>query len=93
MQSPLKPQRGRIESNPGEYTHMERPARGELAVMPLGSRCALDARRHIRAISRTLRCNLQQSRYNSPMRIAHDDDIGARDWGRIHGRATDNAGD
>lgn len=31
------------------------------------------------AISRTARRNLQQSRYNSPMRIAHDDDIGARD--------------
>ena len=43
MQSPLTPQRGRIESNPREYTHMERPARGELAVMPLGSRCVLDA--------------------------------------------------
>ena len=27
------------------------------------------------------------------MCIAHDDDIGARDWGRKHGRAADNAGD
>ena len=34
---------------------------------------------HHPAISRTLRCNLQQSRYNSPMCIAHDDDIGARE--------------
>ena len=44
MQSPLTPQRGRIESNPREYTHMESPACDELAVMPLGSRCDLDAR-------------------------------------------------
>ena len=44
MQSPLTPQRGRIESNPREYTHKERRARDELAVMPLGSRCFLDAR-------------------------------------------------
>ena len=44
MQSPLTPQRGRIESNPREYTHMERPVCGELEVMPLGSRCFLDAR-------------------------------------------------
>lgn len=43
MQSPLTPQRGRIESNPREYTHMERPACDELEVMPLGSRCVLDA--------------------------------------------------
>ena len=41
MQSPLTPQRGRIESNPREYTHMERRACDELAVMPLGSRCDL----------------------------------------------------
>ena len=40
MQSPLTPQRGRIESNPREYTHMESPACDELVVMPLGSRCA-----------------------------------------------------
>lgn len=33
----------------------------------------------IRTISRALRCNLYQSRYNSPMRIAHDDDIGAHE--------------
>ena len=45
MQSPLTPQRGRIESNPREYTHMERLARDELGVMLLGSRCDLDARR------------------------------------------------
>ena len=45
MQSPLTPQRGRIESNPREYTHMERPACNELAVMPLGSRCILAVRR------------------------------------------------
>lgn len=44
MQSPLTPQRGRIESNPREYTHMERRACDELEVMPLGSRCALAAR-------------------------------------------------
>ena len=44
MQSPLTPQRGRIESNPREYTHMERPARDELVVMPLGSRCFLAVR-------------------------------------------------
>lgn len=44
MQSPLTPQRGRIESNPREYTHMERPVCDELEVMPLGSRCVLDAR-------------------------------------------------
>ena len=41
MQSPLTPQRGRIELNPREYTHMERPARDELEVMPPGSRCVL----------------------------------------------------
>ena len=45
MQSPLTPQRGRIESNPREYTHMESPASDELVVMPLGSRYVLDARR------------------------------------------------
>ena len=39
MQSPLTPQRGRIESNPREYTHMERAVCDELEVMPLGSRC------------------------------------------------------
>ena len=44
MQSPLTPQRGRIESNPREYTHMERSACDELAVMPPGSWCVLDAR-------------------------------------------------
>ena len=44
MQSPLAPQRGRIESNPREYTHIERAACGELEAMPLGSRCVLDAR-------------------------------------------------
>ena len=41
MQSPLTPQRGRIESNPREYTHMEPRLCDELAVMPLGSRCIL----------------------------------------------------
>ena len=44
MQSPLTPQRGRIESNPREYTHMECRACGELEVMPLGSRCVLAVR-------------------------------------------------
>lgn len=44
MQSPLTLQRGRIGSNPREYTHMEPRLCDELAVMPLGSRCALDAR-------------------------------------------------
>ena len=44
MQSPLTPQRGRIESNPREYTHMECPACDELEVMPLGSRCVLAVR-------------------------------------------------
>lgn len=44
MQSPLTPQRGRIESNPREYTHMGPRHCGELETMPLGSRCALDAR-------------------------------------------------
>lgn len=39
MQSPLTPQRGRIESNPREYTHKERRARDELEVMLVGSRC------------------------------------------------------
>lgn len=33
----------------------------------------------IRAISRAAHGNHQQSSYNSPMFIAHDDDIGARD--------------
>jgi len=40
---------------------------------------ALAPAHRIRAISRAAHRNLQQSRYNSPMRIAHDDDIGARD--------------
>ena len=44
MQSPLTPQRGRIESNPREYTHMECPACDELEVMPPGSRCVLAVR-------------------------------------------------
>ena len=44
MQSPLTPQRGRIESNPREYTHMGPRLCGELEVMPAGSRCVLDAR-------------------------------------------------
>ena len=44
MQSPLTPQRGRIESNPREYTHMEPRLCDELAVMPLGSRCILAVR-------------------------------------------------
>ena len=44
MQSPLTPQRGRIESNPREYTHMECPARDELVVMLAGSRCILAVR-------------------------------------------------
>ena len=43
MQSPLTPQRGRIESNPREYTHMGPRLCGELAVMPMGSRCVLVA--------------------------------------------------
>lgn len=34
MQSPLTPQRGRIESNPREYTHMEPRHCGELKTMP-----------------------------------------------------------
>ena len=34
MQSPLTPQRGRIESNPREYTHMGLRFRGELKTMP-----------------------------------------------------------
>lgn len=45
MQSPLTPQRGRIESNPREYTHMERLARDELGVMPSGGRYVLAVRR------------------------------------------------
>ena len=45
MQSPLTPQRGRIESNPREYTHMERAVCDELEVMPPGSRCVLAVRR------------------------------------------------
>ena len=44
MQSPLTPQRGRIESNPREYTHMGPRDRGELALMPPGSRCVLAVR-------------------------------------------------
>lgn len=34
MQSPLTPQRGRIESNPREYTHMGLRPCGELETMP-----------------------------------------------------------
>ncbi len=34
MQSPLTPQRGRIESNPREYTHMGPRLCGELQTMP-----------------------------------------------------------
>ena len=34
MQSPLAPQRGRIESNPREYTHMGPRLYGELETMP-----------------------------------------------------------
>lgn len=34
MQSPLTPQRGRIESNPREYTHMGPRLCGELETMP-----------------------------------------------------------
>ena len=45
MQSPLTPQRGRIESNPREYTHKERLARDELGVMPSGGRYVLAVRR------------------------------------------------
>ena len=45
MQSPLTPQRGRIESNPREYTHKERRARDELEVMPPGGRCVPAVRR------------------------------------------------
>lgn len=44
MQSPLTPQRGRIESNPREYTHMEPRLCDELEAMPLGSRCILAVR-------------------------------------------------
>ena len=44
MQSPLTPQRGRIESNPREYTHKERLARDELGVMPSGGRRVLAVR-------------------------------------------------
>ena len=33
MQSPLTPQRGRIESNPREYTHMGPQLCGELETM------------------------------------------------------------
>ena len=44
MQSPLTPQRGRIEPNPREYTHMERPPCGEPEVMLAGSRCVLAVR-------------------------------------------------
>ena len=33
MQSPLTPQRGRIESNPREYTHMGPQLCGELATI------------------------------------------------------------
>ena len=47
--------------------------------MPRAKQLHWRPRRRIRTISRTLRCNPQQSSYNSPMRIAHDDDIGARD--------------
>ena len=45
MQSPLTPRRGRIESNPREYTHMGPRLCGELEVMPQGSRCILAVRR------------------------------------------------
>ena len=34
MQSPLTPQRGRIESNPREYTHMGPRLCGELKAIP-----------------------------------------------------------
>ena len=47
MQSPLTPQRGRIESNPREYTHMGPRPCGELETMPAdwakGSRAAARA--------------------------------------------------
>lgn len=36
MQSPLTPQRGRIESNPREYTHMGPRLCGELKTMLAG---------------------------------------------------------
>lgn len=150
MQSPLMPQRGRIESNPREYTHMGPRFCSELKAIPadwvkaprdrrasveirtpaerawtfgrnrppkaqkpskyprsFGGRPIIHARVVLSAeplsrtfaraphsaISRTAYRNLRQSSCNSPMCIAHDDDIGARDWGRIHGRAADNAGD
>ena len=38
MQSPLTPQRGRIESNPREYTHMGPRHCGELETMPADRR-------------------------------------------------------
>lgn len=38
MQSPLTPQRGRIESNPREYTHMGPRLCGELKTMPADRR-------------------------------------------------------
>lgn len=77
MQSPLTPQRGRIESNPREYTHMGPWLCGELKTMLAD--WAKAPRASHSAISRAAHRNLRQSSYNSPMRIAHDDDIGARD--------------
>ena len=38
MQSPLTPQRGRIESNPREYTHMGQRLCDELETMPADRR-------------------------------------------------------
>ena len=45
MQSPLTPQRGRIESNPREYTHMGPRLCGELETMPADWAKALRDRR------------------------------------------------
>ena len=47
MQSPLTPQRGRIESNPREYTHMGPRLCGELETMPADWTKALRDRRAI----------------------------------------------
>lgn len=45
MQSPLTPQRGRIESNPREYTHMRPRLCCELVAMPADWAKAPRARR------------------------------------------------
>lgn len=58
MQSPLTPQRGRIESNPREYTHMGPRLCGELETMPADwakalrdRRASVDIRTHERGFS------------------------------------------